>query len=459
MLPLEVAMSEMEEAMDALAELGPRGIARFQESLDPGWIEEGLAATGSASTRRRRFPAEQAVWLVIGIGLFADRSILEVSEHLDLVVPGVRRVAPSSVSVARYRLGLEPMKWLFEKVSDAWACSPGLGGYHGLSLFGVDGTHMRVPDSDANFEHFGQPGGRGGTGDAGYPQLRICTLMSLDTRLLVAARFGPFIRSEQDLATELWPALRDRSLTLLDRGFVNYRVLAKLVASGGERHFMLRMRANMKFERLELLPDGSELGRLCPCYEALREEPDITPSLDVRVVTYQHPDGEPSRLCVTLLDPVLYPAKELIALYHERWELEIGFDEVKTHMLHRKESLRSQKPVGVEQEVWGLLLAYNLVRREMLLVADKNKVPPKQISFWTSLLRIRDFWTYAGMTRSPGNIPARLADMEADLRSLVLPLRRNERRYPRHVKIKMSNYARNRGKHQTKAIEQPSQPP
>lgn len=141
-------------------------------------------------------------------------------------------------------------------------------------------------------------------------------------------------------------------------------------------------------------------------------------------------------------------------LYHERWELEIAYDEMKTHMLHRKESLRSQKHNGVEQEVWGLLLAYNLVRREMLLVAAKSKVPPKQISFWTSLLRIQDFWTFAGMTRSPGNIPARLADMEADLATLVLPLRRKERRYPRHVKVKMSNYARNRGKRPPKTIEQ-----
>ena len=447
----------MADVMDALGELGPRGIARFQESLDPAWIEEALAATGTASTRRRRFPAEQAVWLVIGIGLFADRSILEVSEHLDLAVPGVRRVAPSAVSDARYRLGEQPMKWLFDRVADEWACSPGLGGYKGLSLFGVDGTHLRVPDSDANFEHFGKPGGRGGPGDAGYPQLRLCTLMSLDTRLLVAARFGPFVRSEQDLATELWPSLVDHSLTIVDRGFVNYRVFAKLFASGRERHVMVRMRADMKYERVEVLPDGTEIALLRPCSEALRQEPGITPSLRVRIVTYQHPDGKPSRLCVTLLDPALYPAQELVELYHERWELEIGYDELKTHMLNRKESLRSMKPVGVEQEVWGLLLAYNLVRREMLLVAAKSKVPPKQISFWTSLLRIKDFWTYAGMTRSPGNIPARLADMEADLRTLVLPLRRKERRYPRHVKIKMSNYARNRGKRPPKAIEQPEE--
>lgn len=447
-------MSSMTEVMEALGELGPRGVARFQESIDPAWIEQALAATGTASVRRRRFPAEQAVWLVVGAGLFADRSLQDIAEHMGLVVPGAPRVAPSAVSQARYRIGQEPMEWLFHKVAEAWSCSPGLGTYRGLALFGVDGTHLRVPDSDDNYEYFGKPGGRGGSGDAGYPQLRLCALMSLDTRLIVDARFGPWSRSEQDLATELWPALPDSSLTILDRGFVNYSVLAKLIASGTDRHVMVRMRANMKYERLELLPDGTELALLRPSAEAIRKEPNITPSLTVRIVHYQHAGGQPSRLCVTLLDPALYPAKELIEVYHDRWELEIAYDELKTHMLHRKESLRSKKHAGVEQEVWGLLLAYNLVRREMLLVAEKCKVPPKRISFWTSLLRIRDFWIYAATTSAPGNIPARLADMEADLRSLVLPPRRSERRYPRHVKIKMSSYARNRGKRVPKPIDE-----
>ncbi|MBM4369986.1 MAG: IS4 family transposase [Deltaproteobacteria bacterium] len=436
----------MAEVMDALAELGPRGVARFQESVDPAWVDEALRATGTASIRRRRFPAEQAVWLIIGAGLFADRSIQEIAEHLGLVVPGTPRVAPSAVSKARYRIGERPLEWLFHRVADAWACSPGLSGYRGLALFGVDGSHLRVPDSDDNFEHFGKPGGRGGSGDAGYPQLRLCALMSLDTRLLVDARFGPWSTGEQDLATELWPAVPDKSLTILDRGFVNYRVFARLVASGIDRHVMVRMRADMKYDRVEVLPDGTEIALLRPCSEAIRQEPDIAPSMTVRIIHYQHQGGIPSRLCVTLLDPALYPAKELIQLYHDRWEIEIAYDELKTHMLHRKESLRSKKPEGVEQEVWGLLLAYNLVRREMLLVAAKNNVPPKRISFWTSLLRIRDFWIYAATTSAPGNIPARLADMEADLRTLVLPPRRSKRRYPRHVKIKMSNYPRNRGK-------------
>jgi len=92
------------------------------------------------------------------------------------------------------------------------------------------------------------------------------------------------------------------------------------------------------------------------------------------------------------------------------------------------------------------LLVYTLVRREMLLTAQASKVPASRMSFRASLLWIRDFWT-TGWMLSPGTVPRKLSDLrEVLIKELVLPPRRTERRYPRHVKIKMSNYPRNRGK-------------
>ena len=102
-------MSSLTETMDALMEMGPQGVARFQESLEPEWIEEALEATGTASVRRRKLPAEQANWLVLGMGLFADRSIVDVVDHLSLALPGVDSLAKSAVPQARYRVGAEPM--------------------------------------------------------------------------------------------------------------------------------------------------------------------------------------------------------------------------------------------------------------------------------------------------------------------------------------------------------------
>lgn len=438
-------MAWLAEVLDDVQHMGPEGgLERFAASLDPDWIEQALAASGTASIRRRKFPAEQAVWLVLGMALFTDRSIKDVVDHLGLVLGG-DTMAPSALTKARYRLGAEPLQWLFEKVASAWGHTPGLGGYRGLSLYGVDGTQVRVQDSDENFAYFGKPGGRNGAGDAGYPQARVLALMNLSNRLLTGVRAGPCAKSEHELARELWALIPDSSLTIMDRGFVNYLTFLELRASGTNRHFMIRAKSDMRLEEVERLPDGSTLALLYPPKRLPQGEETMPGPIEVRVITYQHEGGEPSRLVVTLTDWQAYPAQELIDLYHDRWELELGFDEIKTHMLERKECLRSKKPEGVLQELWGQLLVYNLVRREMLLTAEHHELPPRRISFQSSLLWIRTFWLTAWRTTSKGNIPKHLAEFRSSLNVLILPERRPARRYARHVKIKMSNYARNRG--------------
>lgn len=438
-------MSSVADMIEHLLDQGSNAMARFAEGLDPAWIEEALAATGSASTRRRKLPAEQAVWLVLGMGLFADRSIVNVVEHLSLVLPKAKTLAKSAVPAARYRLGVEPMEWLFHKVAAAWENTPGIDSYEGLALFGVDGSTVRLQDTDANFEHFGKPGGRAGPGDAGYPQARVACLLDLRNRLIRDGRFGPFSHSEQRLAEQLWESVPDNSLTILDRGFVDYETFIGLLSHGQNRHLMVRMRGNMKYELVRALSDGSALAKLHPSRALRTAHPDLPNEILGRVIEYQHPGGKPSRLFVTLTDELQHPASKLVALYHERWEIELTYDEIKTHMLERRECLRSKRPEGVYQELWGLLLTYNLVRREMLLAARAHGLPPTRISFRASLLWIRGFWATA-WTTSPGNVPRHLRDLRSTLDVLILPPRRSERRYPRHVKIKMSNYARNRGK-------------
>lgn len=449
-------MGWLKEALGSLNAMGPEGgLERFAASLDPAWIEEALKATGTMSVRRRKFPAEQAIWLVLGMALFADRSIKAVVDHLGLVIGSSGRMAASAVSKARYRLGAEPLRWLFDKVARAWSEMPGVGGYRGLALYGADGSQLRLQDSDENFEHFGKPGGRAGSNDAGYPQLRLLGLMNLSTRLLAGASAGPLAASEHALVKSLLPLIPNSSLTIFDRGFISYRTFLELVMNGTNRHLMFRVKSDMNYEEIEQLTDGSILALLMPPEYLLNETPDLAGPIKIRIISYQHEGGIPSRIATTLIDADIYTAAELIELYHDRWELEIGFDELKTDMLERKECLRSKKPEGVYQELWGQLLAYNLVRREMLLVAQGHDLPPNRISFKASFLWIRDFWITAWMI-SPGNMPKSLADLKNRLGDLILPERRRERRYPRHVKIKMSNYLRNRGKPRPAPKRKPS---
>lgn len=450
-------MSSFAEAVAAVEQLGPQGIARFQASLELSWVEEALAATGTASVRRRKFPAEQAVWLVLGMAVFRDRSIEDVVAHLGLTIPGTGALAKSAIPAARRRLGPAPIKHLFQRVASAWANADRLGDYRGLTLLGVDGTCMRVQDSDPNFEHFGKPTSRDGEG-GGYPQLRLAALLNLGTRMVTDMEFGAFEASETALAEPLFARLPDDSLTLVDRGFHSYKLVHDVTRLGRNRHLLARLRKNIEVEVVELLADGTERVRIHPNKSLRRTNPEFTEPLEGRVITYQHPGGEPSRLFTTLADGAAYPASELIRLYHDRWELEVAFDELKTHMGERLESLRSKSPEGVEQELWGVFLVYNLVRREMLLAAAAAKVPPRRISFRESLLLIRNVWITGWTTKAPGTIPRHLVELRTNLAALVLPERRSDRRFPRQVKIKMSNYNRNRGRRSSsKAIGQPAE--
>src|SRR5512138_586995 len=131
---------------------------RFRASIDPEWIEEALEATGTATVRRRRLPAEQVIWLVLGMGIYRNKPITEIVAELDLALPGRRgpRTASGSVSQARDRLGDEAIRWLFERCAESWAhASARRHAWRGLAVYGVDGTTIRLPDSDANREHFG----------------------------------------------------------------------------------------------------------------------------------------------------------------------------------------------------------------------------------------------------------------------------------------------------------------
>jgi Insertion element 4 transposase N-terminal/Transposase DDE domain len=421
----------------------------FSETLEPAWIAQALTATGTASIRRRKLPAEYVVWLVIGMGLLRDRSIREVVRHLDLVLPtGPRRatVTGSAIVQARERLGPHPLAALFAQAAAVWGpAAADAERWRGLAVYGVDGTTLRVPDTPENEAAFGRVATRWES-TGGHPLLRLVALMVLRRHVLTGLALGGFHDSELALATTLWPQLPDASLVILDREFSAYALFHQLADTARQRHWLTRAktgRTALRRHVVERLGPNDQLVELRPSHQTRFVHRDLPPTLRVRAIRYHHRGFRPQTLLTSLLDPVAYPAAEVVALYHERWELELGFDEVKTHTLEREEALRSKTPARVTQEVWGLALGYNLVRLAMARVAVRARVPPVRISFRHALQFIRLFWLTA-WTTSPGVLPRRLEALHDELALLVLPERRSQRRYPRAVKIKMSNYPRKR---------------
>jgi len=419
-------------------------LPKFVASLDPDWIDEALAATGTATIRRRRLPAEQVVWLVVGMCLFRDLSMRELVSTLDLALPGSRgiRVAPSSIVQARQRLGDEPLRWLFERTAAAWAhASARNHAWRGLSLYGADGTTVRIPDSTDNRAHFGGQDTRWDS-TSGYPLARLVTLMALRSHILAGARFGPYSTAEPTFAEALWPLVPDHSLVIVDRGFFSAGTLIGIERGGVGRHWLTRARTDLVSTRIERLAAGDEIIELNVSREARKKDPSLPTTWRMRAIRYRRRGFKPQLLLTSLLDPKRFPAAELVALYHERWEIELGYNEVKRVMLAREETTRSKSPRGVTQELWALALAYNLVRFEAERVAAEAGVPPTRISFVAALSFIETALRMWGV-ESAGKWPKRLVHLREDLGHFILPERR-ARGYPRAVKIKMSNYARKR---------------
>lgn len=200
----------------------------------------------------------------------------------------------------------------------------------------------------------------------------------------------------------------------------------------------MRTKKNTKWKVLRSLGRKDVLVELETSAQARKQDPSLPRTYVARAIAYAYKGNQSGWLLTSLIDPELYPRKELIALYHERWEIELGIDELKTEMLESEFCLRSRTVESTRQELWGVLLAYNLVRREMERVATKAGVEPIQISFANSLRLISDVWLLCSGNSEA--IPDVLRRLETSMRRLILPARRRHRVYPRAVKIKMSCY-------------------
>ncbi len=389
-------------------------------------VRASLAACGRTSRRRRDLPAEVMVYFVLALGLFRSVSTREVlrclAEGLRWLGTGPLRLAGrAALSQARKRLGVEPLQELRRRCvrARATAATPGAA-YRGLLLRAWDGTTLDVPDEAVNRDAFGQPGAS--RGEAAFPQVRLTALVEVGTRVPLAWAQGPYRESEAAQAQSLHDQLAPGQLLLADRGYLEKDHWHQAAATGAQ--LLWRARRNTALPVDRVLADGSYRS----CYG---DGP-------VRVVEYalaEAPD-ETYRLVTTLQDPETAPAAELAALYHERWEIETAYDELKTHMLGPRPNLRSKTPDLVRQEVEGLLLAYHAVRAFLAEAADTDNLDPDDLSFVHAVRVVRRRLPNPGPRRR--SRIARVRDLGREILGERVVSRRGRRR-PRGVKRKMSN--------------------
>ncbi|MFN9891607.1 MAG: IS4 family transposase, partial [Acidobacteriota bacterium] len=349
-------------------------------------VREVLAETKRASVRERDLPAHVVVYYVIALALYMRSSTREVLRCLLegvqwLLDPsvGIKVAGKSGISQARSRLGPEPLRCLYGRLVGPIAGKSTKGAwYRNWRLVSLDGSSLDVADTVENEKAFGRPGAS--RGESAFPKLRFVALLENGTHVLWAARMGPFATDELTLARDVVTALNKGMLCLADRFFPGYDLWQKAAKAGADLLWRVRQNARLDVDRR--LPDGSYLSRIYASTSDRRNQRD---GIIVRVVDYRLdgvPDAEPLyRLITTILDPKQAPAKELAALYHERWEIETSLDELKTHLRGAQIVLRSKTPELVEQEFWGLLLAHFAIRGLMHEAALKADEDPDRLSF------------------------------------------------------------------------------
>lgn len=422
-----------EVALEAIARAVPRQV-----------VQAVVADLGVTEKRLRKLPAELTMLLVIAMNLFTHQSIGQV---LVKMLKGLRLIRPSDdflaaskggICQARYRLGARPMVELFHRVCRPLAKEATRGAFvHGLRLMALDTAVCDMADTPANARVYGRCGTD--RGQSGFPQALAAYLEECGSHAVIDAGLWPVHADHHKAAQRLLRCLEPGMLLMWDSGLHSFAMAAKTRARGA--HFLGRVPGGAKLTPLHRLGDGSYLATI---RADQKMEADRNQEPMVRVIEYTIRDpgrqgyNERHRLMTSLVDAAKWPALELACLYHERWEIELTIDELKTHQRVPWRPWRSKKPVGVVQEFYALLVAHYAVRAIMHDCALEHDLDPDRLSFTNSLELVCNAIDEFQLVDSREH-PALYQRLLADIAHFCLPQRAN-RTNPRVVKRKMSKF-------------------
>lgn len=349
-------------------------------------VDAAVAATGAGQRRVRLLPARVVVYLLLAGCLFAEVGYRQVWHKLTCGLAGIPVADPSGGALwqARTRLGPAPLRWLFDLLRGPAVVAAAGVRWCGLLVCAIDGTTMAVADGVRNLAVFSKQAGN--HGGSGYPLLRLVALVACGTRTIVDAVFGPIGTGELDYTRRLARSLHEGMIVLLDRHFDVAWLIERLAATGAQ--LLVRVKANRKLPVLARYRDGSFLSQIGLTRLRIVE-------CEITVATRAGRHTGVYRLATTLLDARRHPASTLVTLYHERWEIETVYLELKSSILGGR-VLRAHTPAGVAQEIYALLSVYQILR---IAIADAitatGGIDPDRGSFTVALQAAREQVTQA----------------------------------------------------------------
>lgn len=415
-------------------------------------VMQALNDTACFDSRACKLSREVTFWVVLAMGILTSLPIRQVFKFARRLRPGEKTPHRSSLCLARQRLGLAPLRRLFERIVRPLATPLTRGAFHrDLRLVALDATVMSVPDSPVNARAFGRSDGS--RGQSAFPQIRKLSLVETGTHAELAFAIRGVKgagSSESAMASALFKHLQAGMLLLWDRGFFGFSLWKQAASRGAQ--ILGRVPRHAILESITDLGDGSHLAKMYACHSKRnRDEGGIV----VRVIRYTINDPQrvghqqEHRLITTLLDATLDRAFDLVVLYHERWEIELVFDEQKTHHDPRRAEkpaqLRSETPLGVLQEIHALSLGHYVVRKMMHDAASAADLDPDRLSYLGCLHILRTRLPEC-QARTPQELAAWYQHVLAEMRQERTEPRRN-RINPRVIKQKMSKFKKKRPEH------------
>lgn len=415
-------------------------LSTFSQHVPVEWIDAALKLSHHATIRRRRLPSDQVLWLVVGMALFRNEPVHEVARRLNICAQGLASdslLAKSGVTQARKRLGSSPVESLFRQTGGHWGTERyPEDDWHGLQVFAVDGALFRTPDTPELRDHFGS-GNTSTRRQTPFPMMRLVALMNVRSHILVDAQIAPYRGNEMRLASAFTANMTDHSVTLFDKGFWSADLLLSLSTSGVNRHWLIPARKGLVREEVERYGEHDRLVRMGVSPQARKHNPALPATWLVREVSYKVKGG--LKTVLTSLPAEHYPANVVENLYRERWEIELGFRDIKSAMQGNAVTLRSKTVDLLYQEAWGVLLAYNVIRREASQAAVVHGRAPADIRFKAACQYIAAQLIVMAAAQPISGAGRRLSELRAGVGSLFLE-RRSRPTTPRTVKISKTRY-------------------
>jgi hypothetical protein len=141
-----------------------------------------------------------------------------------------------------------------------------------------------------------------------------------------------------------------------------------------------------------------------------------------------------------MVDAMQFPYEGFADVFVLAWEMVLGFGEMSPTLLQARLTLRSLISEMVRPALWGLLLAYLLIRVMMLdAVVDMPELSPSRLSFG---LCMRHFFVFF-LTTLPDTVtqlPVHYASLMDSLRMMKFPDQRPDRYFPRVVRKRPTKY-------------------